>query len=433
MSLPARLLMVLILALPARGLAQAAPSRGVVLADLTWVEASTPPKPSWSLARCQAKSAAPPPLGDFAGGTIAGAGVPTSSSPRRSPTTSIRLPRIPGSTHLKLETARNVVVDIVGLANYGAPRYVLNTGFPIRPRAAASPPARVVLHYPCWKSPDAEAGPSAGARDPPTSRNLDDVIAPTGGHDKAVKDDRPASRALKGVRMAGCIRSGVWGVTTWRPGKGRVVVEATIRHPRELGLETGAPSRVASPHPFSRAFHAPNCPLLMWLAVACAQPAAPPAGYDVVISGGKIVDGTGNAFYYGDVGIRGDRIVAVTRAGALDSVAAATRLDARGRVVAPGFIDIHTHSWNPLLVADGRVLSKVTQGVTSEILGEATTPAPSNPSVDSLFDEHDPEGAAMRAEMGKFRGTWDSGLARRWRPTATRERRQLPRHHRPGL
>ncbi|HEX9167089.1 MAG TPA: D-aminoacylase [Gemmatimonadales bacterium] len=140
------------------------------------------------------------------------------------------------------------------------------------------------------------------------------------------------------------------------------------------------------------------------VAVACAQPTPPPAGYDVVISGGKIVDGTGNAFYYGDVGIRGDRIAAVTRAGALDSAPAATRIDARGRVVAPGFIDIQSHSWNPLLVADGRVLSKVTQGVTSEILGEATTPAPSNPSVDSLFDEHDPEGAAMRAEMGKFRG-----------------------------
>ena len=92
-------------------------------------------------------------------------------------------------------------------------------------------------------------------------------------------------------------------------------------------------------------------------AVACAAPATPATGYDVVISHGKIVDGTGNAWYYGDVGIRGDRIVAVTRTGALDDVPATTRIDARGRVVAPGFIDIQSHSWNQLLFADGRVLS----------------------------------------------------------------------------
>jgi dihydroorotase/N-acyl-D-amino-acid deacylase len=141
------------------------------------------------------------------------------------------------------------------------------------------------------------------------------------------------------------------------------------------------------------------------LAAACAAPAdQPDTGYDVVIAGGKIVDGTGNSWYYGDIGIRGDRIVAVSRAGGLDSATAATRIDARGKVVVPGFIDIQSHSWNPLLVADGRVLSKVTQGVTSEILGEATTPAPSNEHVDSLYDAHDPDAAAIRARMAEFRG-----------------------------
>ena len=144
--------------------------------------------------------------------------------------------------------------------------------------------------------------------------------------------------------------------------------------------------------------------LLVAGAVACAAPASPPAGYDVVISHGKIVDGTGNAWYYGDVGIRGDRIVAVTRTGALDAVQAGTRIDARGKVVAPGFIDIQAHSWNQLLFADGRVLSKITQGVTSEILGEATTPAPSNPNIDSLYQPNDPDDARMRAEAARFRG-----------------------------
>jgi len=140
------------------------------------------------------------------------------------------------------------------------------------------------------------------------------------------------------------------------------------------------------------------------LAGGCSIGQTPPSGYDVVIANGKIVDGTGNPWFYGDVGIRGDRIAIVTRSGALDSAEASSRIDARGRVVAPGFIDIQSHSWNPLLVADGRVLSKVTQGVTSEILGEATTPAPSNPNIDSLYSPSDPDDARMLPELVKFRG-----------------------------
>src|SRR3954471_2591138 len=111
-----------------------------------------------------------------------------------------------------------------------------------------------------------------------------------------------------------------------------------------------------------------------------------PAGeaYDVVIENGRIVDGTGNPWMYGDVAIRGDRIAAVTLPGALRSATAKQRVDARGHVVAPGFIDIQAHSWEALLWQDGRVVSKVTQGVTTEILGEATTPAPSNANIEAL-------------------------------------------------
>lgn len=119
------------------------------------------------------------------------------------------------------------------------------------------------------------------------------------------------------------------------------------------------------------------------LSAACAPatprgPLAPAAAYDVIITNGRIVDGTGNPWYYGDVGIRGDRIVHVGPKGSLSRAQSRERVDAQGMVVAPGFIDIQSHSWSALLTGDGRVISKVTQGVTSEILGESTTPAPLN-------------------------------------------------------
>lgn len=104
--------------------------------------------------------------------------------------------------------------------------------------------------------------------------------------------------------------------------------------------------------------------------------------FDVVIQGGRVVDGTGNAWFHGDVGIRGDRIEAVVPAGLLARHPAETRIDARGMVVAPGFIDIQSHSRTSFLPGgDGRVVSKVTMGVTTEIMGEGTTNAPSTPSM----------------------------------------------------
>ena len=104
--------------------------------------------------------------------------------------------------------------------------------------------------------------------------------------------------------------------------------------------------------------------------------------YDVVIEGGQIVDGTGNAWYPGDVGIRGDRIVTIAAPGALADRQAVNRIDAGGMVVSPGFIDIQSHSrFSFLGGGDGRVVSKVTMGVTTEIMGESTTNAPSSPQM----------------------------------------------------
>lgn len=124
--------------------------------------------------------------------------------------------------------------------------------------------------------------------------------------------------------------------------------------------------------------------LALAIVTACApattQRVAPVPGYDLVITNGRIVDGTGNPWFYGDIAVRGDRIVRVASRGALSAAEAGRRVDAGGMVIAPGFIDIQSHSWNQLLLGDGRVISKVTQGVTTEILGESTTPAPSNES-----------------------------------------------------
>lgn len=140
--------------------------------------------------------------------------------------------------------------------------------------------------------------------------------------------------------------------------------------------------------PFGRS--RPWVALMVAAIAACTRPASLGTGttgaYDVVIENGKVVDGSGNPYFYGDVAIRGDRIAAVAPRGALRTATARQRVDARGHVVAPGFIDIQAHSWEAVLWRDGRLVSKVTQGVTSEILGEATTPAPSNDNLEALED-----------------------------------------------
>jgi N-acyl-D-amino-acid deacylase len=111
-------------------------------------------------------------------------------------------------------------------------------------------------------------------------------------------------------------------------------------------------------------------------ALVCASIAASaigqPAELDLIVRGGEVLDGTGAAATRTDVGIRGDRIVAI---GNLASRSARRTIDATGLVVAPGFIDLHTHSEMPLL-ADGTAQSKVRQGVTLDVMGESTSAAP---------------------------------------------------------
>jgi dihydroorotase/N-acyl-D-amino-acid deacylase len=116
---------------------------------------------------------------------------------------------------------------------------------------------------------------------------------------------------------------------------------------------------------------------LVWLGTLACQPGAPRAGgdgatFDVLLRHGWIVDGTGNPKRKGDLAIRGDRIAAM---GLLDAAAARETLDVSGLVVAPGFIDMMGQSEINVLI-DNRVLSKVTQGITTEVTGEGGSVAP---------------------------------------------------------
>ena len=99
-----------------------------------------------------------------------------------------------------------------------------------------------------------------------------------------------------------------------------------------------------------------------------------PAGYDLILRNGRIVDGTGNPWYAADVAIQGDRIVKI---GDLRGEKAAREIDATGRVVSPGFIDMLGQSEFSLLL-DNRATSKLAQGITTEITGEGGSAAPQN-------------------------------------------------------
>lgn len=100
-------------------------------------------------------------------------------------------------------------------------------------------------------------------------------------------------------------------------------------------------------------------------------PAAQDAPYDLVIRNGKIVDGTGNPWFHGDVAILRDKIVKVGKV----PFEGRREIDAKGLIVAPGFIDMHSHS-DFTILEDGRAMSKITQGVTTEVLGESSSPGP---------------------------------------------------------
>ncbi len=123
--------------------------------------------------------------------------------------------------------------------------------------------------------------------------------------------------------------------------------------------------------------------LLMFSSVmlfAQSQAGAPAASgepFDIVIVNGHIIDGTGSPWYSGQIGIRAGHIVAI---GNLETAPRKQTIDARGKVVAPGFIDMLGQSEMTMLV-DPRLPSKIYQGITTEITGEGGSAAPLNPTI----------------------------------------------------
>ena len=86
---------------------------------------------------------------------------------------------------------------------------------------------------------------------------------------------------------------------------------------------------------------------------------------DVLIKGGRVIDGTGQPAHSADVAITGDRIVAL---GALNVERAEHVIEATGQTIAPGYIDVHTHD-DRLVMSNPEVTPKLSQGVTTEVVG----------------------------------------------------------------
>ncbi|MFB3827910.1 MAG: amidohydrolase family protein [Bryobacteraceae bacterium] len=123
-------------------------------------------------------------------------------------------------------------------------------------------------------------------------------------------------------------------------------------------------------------------------------------GYDVILRGGRVIDGTGAPWYTADVGVRGDTIAAI---GDLSGARAAAVIDARGLVIAPGFIDIHTHARRGIFAVP-TAENYVRQGVTTLIEGQdGSSPLPLAPFLAKVEAARPAVNFAMLAGQGSIR------------------------------
>jgi dihydroorotase/N-acyl-D-amino-acid deacylase len=116
---------------------------------------------------------------------------------------------------------------------------------------------------------------------------------------------------------------------------------------------------------------------MLFFSLMVSRAAAQSAPFDIVITNGRIIDGTGSPWFSGDIGIRAGKIASI---GNLTAAKRARTIDAHGQVVAPGFIDMLGQSELTILV-DPRLPSKIYQGITTEITGEGESVAPLNDAI----------------------------------------------------
>jgi dihydroorotase/N-acyl-D-amino-acid deacylase len=137
-------------------------------------------------------------------------------------------------------------------------------------------------------------------------------------------------------------------------------------------------------------------PITLW---ACALAAQPPV-YDIVIAGGRILDGAGNPWFIGDVGIQGDTIAYVGPSG---RARGRLTLDAKGLIVAPGFIDTHSHGRRGIFESPAAE-NQIRQGVTTIIEGpDGSSPLPLKPFLDKLAATRFNVNFGMLAGQGSIR------------------------------
>jgi len=146
--------------------------------------------------------------------------------------------------------------------------------------------------------------------------------------------------------------------------------------------------------------------------------------FDLVISGGRIIDGSGDPWFYSDLGVKGDSIVAL---GNLASASAARRIDAKGLVVAPGFIDIHTHARRGILQTPAAE-NYIRQGVTTLMEGpDGSSPLPIAPFLAQVGAAHPAPNFGTFAGQGSIREAVMGLVNRPATPQEIEKMRQITR------